>query len=713
MLIARPVMRRASLLLALLCLFTISGTAAADSTTNRNSTNTNRKIGRIVTSQPLGPPSALAYTVYSQMQTLIDAWVEYSPTDCTEISPGSWTVTMPPTNGTTTTGTITGTLGNGDCPGIQFTFAAIFYTWTSTDQNATMDSFAASWMSPDFQVDDTVAITLASVTIQSADLVQNNVAITVTGPDGVTAPLVVKVIGANNTYTLNYNNGTAVGSGQYNVQLMRPQIMQDTYSSIEADWNATPMLKGTFMLPNPWNVRGTVQNTVYVKVYETACSGTATSGYWTFDRSTCTFTAVDLKPVFVSQTNLNGTGETSAGTLVHANTAGLCKASYPRGARSTNTFYTISDVTGSCNNTMADTNIAVYPNPVGGGTYSCGDKLLYVVTGTNQNHSYPHLVEDYCPACRRHVHGTDDHVDNYVDQNSCTAASLPNFWEADLGVNGPQIQIPMTGSDVPEPASYSDNDVTVQANKVDDRFVLSINGPNGRKDVPLPPEIVQVQETHRYADRVIVIGDVGASVSRVMIIGVNNGTASDSFLAYNPAISPDGRYIAFIKWYPPHGAAGTADHQMLYDMSKSAMQNRPARVGVDDAVNVGVNVYPANGNRDGDNINVPERLANAIPGLAYWSADSTKLVFAAQAQASLKLVMVKVANGGSAAGALVMPLNRTSVCAAPLGGAGCEAYLDNVKFQTGGVKAFFSGTGTKGSIHRELVVKDADFVASH
>jgi len=107
------------------------------------------------------PQNSLAYTLNPQVKTLIDAWVEYNRVTCTLISSGSWTVTTAPTYGKTATGIITGTLGNGDCPGVTFPFAAIYYTWTSKDPNGvSSDSFAATWTSPDFQVQDNVAITL-------------------------------------------------------------------------------------------------------------------------------------------------------------------------------------------------------------------------------------------------------------------------------------------------------------------------------------------------------------------------------------------------------------------------------------------------------------------------------------------------------------------------------------------------------------------------
>lgn len=704
-------------LLILACTLAMSITAAA-SPTGRTAT-TNRRVGRItVTFQQANPQTALSFTVLPQTQIFVDAWVEYNTSTCTLISSGSWTVNTPPTNGTTATGIVNGTLGNGDCPGVIFPFGAIYYTWTSTNPQATTDSFSATWTSPDYSELDTVNITLATVTVQSADLVNNSIPVVITGPTGATGSLSLAIQGADNTFTQSYDKGTAVGPASYTVTLVRPKIAQDMYSTIVATWNAsTPPVTSTFTISPVWNVRGIVQNTVYIKVYETACSGTATSGYWLFNAAKCAFKAINLKPTFASQTDLNGTGLTAEGQLVHTNTGNRCSANYPVGADSSNTFYLISSVTGACRNVMADTNVAVYPNPYNGGTYSCDDQLLYVAPKTNANVGSLVEVEDYCPACRRHAAGTSDHVDNYYDNNSCTASSLPNYWEADLGPGGQQIEIPVAAGNKTESAGqqplYRDSEITVQSKKLNDGLVLSIKSKDRQSDVKLPPEVSDVQEIGRYQDRIIVVGDIGASVSRVVIVSVDTGAATDSFDAFNPAVSPDRRFIAFVKFYPPHGATGTEDHHMLYDMTKSAVANRPAGVRLENRFDVGLNVYPGNGNKKDDNIGVPDWLSHQSPSLIFWSPDSTKLAFADEAKV-LSLVLVKVAgaDAGAAPSALTMTMDGRSVCAAPLAGNPCQAYLDQVKFGDNGLRAFFSGVGTRGSIHRELEVSYADLVPS-
>src|ERR1700691_3201768 len=74
------------------------------------------------------------------VQTFLSAWAEYDPSDCTEVTSGTWTLNSSPAYGTVSTGTITGPSG---CNGGTFTYGAIYYTLTSA--TAMTDSFSATW----------------------------------------------------------------------------------------------------------------------------------------------------------------------------------------------------------------------------------------------------------------------------------------------------------------------------------------------------------------------------------------------------------------------------------------------------------------------------------------------------------------------------------------------------------------------------------------
>jgi hypothetical protein len=578
---------------------------------------------------------------------------------------------------------------------------------------------SGTWMDPDGN--GKVTMKLSDVQIQSIDLVNNVLSVILQGTSSESGTLDVVAHGMNSgNHTVSADNGQSLKSGQHQVPFDRTKLPPDLYDMVTATWNVEGgVTSPPFSVSPEWNVRGIVENTVYIKVYEDACSGSPSSGYWTFDRTSCAFSAVDLKPQFASQTFLNGTGETSAGELVHANTQSLCKKHYPKGATKTNTFFTISDVTGSCHNSMEDGDVAVYPNPVlTGGPYSCNDQLLYVAIKTGKNAYYPQTVEDYCPVCSMHKTGTYDHVDNYFDNNSCTANSLPNYWETDLGQGGEKIRIPADFDSADQSRThdsvlYQDNEVRAQSGRIGKNVIISLDAKSFHKDVKLPLDVDRVIAIRRYSDRLIVIASVSDLVSRVLIIDLGQGQITDSFEGFNPTVSPNGRFIAFIKFYPPHFVRGADDHYMLYDVEKTAIENRPAAVPLDDLIDVGMNVYPGGGNKEDDNLGVLSRREHHAMSSFSWSADSGKLVFADQAE-SLTVVLVKVL--GSATGtvptALLSPMEGTTVCAAPLASYGhCDAYLNSVEFHENGIKSYFNGTGTKGSIHREFFIGNKEFVA--
>ncbi len=269
--------------------------------------------------------------------------------------------------------------------------------------------------------------------------------------------------------------------------------------------------------------------------------------------------------------------------------------------------------------------------------------------------------------------------------------------------------------------AYRDDQITVESRKENNNQIeLSITSGHGQKDVPLPQGF-RTYNFRRYADRLIVFGWI-AHGSQVVIINLDNSTIGDSFLADKPVISPDGRFIAFVKWFPPHLTLGPdrEDHEMLYDMTKSALGNRPTGVAPNDDINVGLDVYPGNGNKDGDNYHVPEPLVHRVASWPFWSPDSRKLVFAVEVQSSLKLVFVQVLgpSTGATPSTSILSLDKAGLCpAAPWLYNHCDISMVQVKFLENGLDAFFAKNALgpdarfkNGSLSRELQVNYADFV---
>lgn len=71
---------------------------------------------------------------------------------------------------------------------------------------------------------------------------------------------------------------------------------------------------------------------------------------------------------------------------------------------------------------------------------------------------------------------------------------------------------------------------------------------------------MQVDEAHIVSEtRAVVIGRTAASV--VTVVDFTRGAVVDSFLCYRPAVSPDNRFVAYVKFYPQHNGLRVLDER--------------------------------------------------------------------------------------------------------------------------------------------------------
>jgi hypothetical protein len=121
----------------------------------------------------------------------------------------------------------------------------------------------------------------------------------------------------------------------------------------------------------------------------------------------------------------------------------------------------------------------------------------------------------------------------------------------------------------------------------------------------------------------------------------------DEFAAYRPVLSPDQRWIAYVKIYPLHGTEAT-DEYLIYDLTKSPVQNRP--VGdVNNSADVGAVIFPpGQKNLGGDNIGVPREQMHGGGLGFYWATDSRAVLFVdTAADGPKKLILVTLDEKGA------------------------------------------------------------------
>ncbi|MGR9087284.1 MAG: hypothetical protein ACU841_09440 [Gammaproteobacteria bacterium] len=278
---------------------------------------------------------------------------------------------------------------------------------------------------------DDLDFIMPSVSIDNADLVANNVDITLRGLGSSTpGPLSIDLIGNNNTFHSIFNNGQNVGEGSYSLVLDRLSIPIDIYTKIIATWKLSTgdVISQDYLISPAWRVLGLIRHSQYNTPAEVACSGTSQTA-WVFDTN-CNFIQTTLNSRFVTQTYINGTGRSiQHGVIKYSK---LCpQKSYPKGASTSNSFLLVNEITGSCNRQMTNTYQAAYPNPAKSSviTPKCGDNTLLVEN--NNNNKAEKQIQDYCPACK-----DGNHIDNYTDEEACSGSEigdLGNFWTANIG----------------------------------------------------------------------------------------------------------------------------------------------------------------------------------------------------------------------------------------------------------------------------------------
>jgi hypothetical protein len=103
--------------------------------------------------------------------------------------------------------------------------------------------------------------------------------------------------------------------------------------------------------------------------------------------------------------------------------------------------------------------------------------------------------------------------------------------------------------------------------------------------------------------RLVVYGDMGHATA-VYVVDKARASVVDAFWAYYPAMSPDQRWIAYVKFYPLHGVEGS-DECMVYDLTKTPVQNRPADEP-NETIDVGGVIFPpGHRNFPGSNTQIP------------------------------------------------------------------------------------------------------------
>lgn len=266
-----------------------------------------------------------------------------------------------------------------------------------------------------------------------------------------------------------------------------------------------------------------------------------------------------------------------------------------------------------------------------------------------------------------------------------------------------------------KPLSYSDDTMTIKLAVKGEQLSLAIQrrAAATATQVALPGDMAQANEIRRVQpDKAVVVGMLNGDLWEVAVIDLDTPSISDRFLCYEPAISPDGHYVSFIKFFPAHAAEGAEDHYMLYDLWKGSARNRPPSNSPDDWQTVGATVYPVGiGNRDFDNLHRHESAVHMLSSDGFfWNASSNKVLFADSYQGQVSLILVYVERTTATTKIANVP---AAVCGdKPSRDGACSVRLVKAAFGKGadeGLTLTFRGAGTNIGLQRSLQFVESQF----
>ncbi len=267
---------------------------------------------------------------------------------------------------------------------------------------------------------------------------------------------------------------------------------------------------------------------------------------------------------------------------------------------------------------------------------------------------------------------------------------------------GPQItRVPVTVSGGFEPQlaapfrmDLDDLSITVVSTEQPSLLKLTTNS-GFAAEVALPDVFEQAYYAKLTETSLVLFGWMNPLLAaNVLVLDPKTGSLIDDFWCYEPSLSPNGRSIAFLKFFPSHFAYGVESQYRVYIVDKLPLVNRIGESSIS-KIEVGKPIYPVDySEATRDNINVSNAIAHFKRSNFFWSTDSTHLAFIDERSKQLFLVSVAFNSQGEPQGAthLLLPEIR-NLCMKGSPRNGCRPLsLDEVKleFEAGGVSAFLT-----------------------
>jgi hypothetical protein len=152
----------------------------------------------------------------------------------------------------------------------------------------------------------------------------------------------------------------------------------------------------------------------------------------------------------------------------------------------------------------------------------------------------------------------------------------------------------------------------------------------------LANETAQVDEVFPVNEReTVVFGRVNANTAIVSRINNATGNVLQSFFCFNPSMSPDRRYVVFVKAYPNHFVEGETDEYLFLDLVTNKNEKGAVRA-----------FYPPGAqNKPGGNVNVDESNRHHMVSSEFTWVRNDVVTFADKNQGSVLLILTEFRSG--------------------------------------------------------------------
>lgn len=193
-------------------------------------------------------------------------------------------------------------------------------------------------------------------------------------------------------------------------------------------------------------------------------------------------------------------------------------------------------------------------------------------------------------------------------------------------------------------------------------FILTLQLSNGLlRSARLPSLTNEIRQVCPVGEHLVVFAWDAGGAYEICIIDMKSGSILDSFLAYDPVMSPDRRWLVMRVFYPYHTEFVVSEEYALYDLRASPQENRhgPVARSIDSP---GWAIYPVlENNFQVEAGDVPDAQTHQFMSRSfYWDATGRYVVFADIQHDTLSVVLSRIED--SKITTWVHPLAASELC---------------------------------------------------